>query len=129
MTEPIKILLVEDSDFILERLQHQFAQHKEFSIVGYAKTVINAIQKFDELKPQIVILDMKLEIGYGLEVLIHIRNKSRECLVVVLTNYSSPSIKNECMELGADYFLDKSFEFEQVIEKCKEAIQTLPKFK
>ena len=129
MTEAIKILLVEDSEIIQERLVHQFAPFKEFNIVGFAITATDAIQKFDELKPQIVILDMKLKIGYGLEVLIHIRSKSRDCLVIVLTNYSSPSIKNECMDLGADFFLDKSFEFEQVIEKCREAIQTLPKFK
>jgi DNA-binding NarL/FixJ family response regulator len=129
MTEAIKILLVEDSEIIQERLVHQFSPYKEFNIVGFAKTVVEANQKFDELKPHIVVLDMKLQIGYGLEVLIHIRSKCTDCLVIVLTNYSSPSIKKECLELGADFFLDKSFEFEQVIEKCREAIQTLPKFK
>jgi DNA-binding NarL/FixJ family response regulator len=129
MTEVINILLVEDSEFIQERLMHQFAPFKEFNIVGFATTVLEATKKFDELKPQIVILDMKLKIGYGLEVLIHIRSKSKDCAVIVLTNYSSPSIRKECMDLGADFFLDKSFEFEQVIEKCKESLQLLPKFK
>lgn len=124
MTEVIKILLVEDSEIIQDRLVDQFAPFKEFNIVGYAKTVNEATKKYDELKPQIVILDMKLQIGYGLEVLIHIRNKSKDCVVIVLTNYSSPLIKKECMDLGADYFLDKSFEFEKVIEMCNESVQT-----
>jgi DNA-binding NarL/FixJ family response regulator len=127
MSQPLKILLVEDSQFIQERLQNQFASYPEFYIAGYAKTVMEGIQQFNELQPQIVILDMKLLKGYGLEVLIHIRNINKSCLVIVLTNYSSPSIKKECMDLGADFFLDKSFEFDQVIEKCKLVVQTQPR--
>lgn len=129
MTEAIKILIVEDSEIIQERLEHQFVPFTEFNIVGFANTVQEATTKYDELNPQIVILDMKLKIGYGLEVLIHIRNISKDCVVIVLTNYSSPLIKKECMDLGANYFLDKSFEFEKVIELCIESVQTHQKLK
>jgi len=122
MNEPNKILIVEDSAFIQERLVNQISPYPEFNIVGFAKNVHEANLKFDLLMPQIVILDMKLETGYGLEVLIHIRSVSKDCVVIVFTNYASDSIRKECMELGANHFLDKSFDFEKVIEKCQESV-------
>jgi DNA-binding NarL/FixJ family response regulator len=123
MNEANKILIVEDSAFIQERLVNQISPYPEFNIVGFAKNVHDGILKFDLLMPQIVILDMKLETGYGLEVLVHIRSKSKDCVIIVFTNYASDSIRRECMELGANYFLDKSFDFEKVIEKCLESVQ------
>jgi DNA-binding NarL/FixJ family response regulator len=127
MIEASKILIVEDSQFIQERLVKQISPYSEFSIAGFAKNVHDAIMKFDLLMPNIVILDMKLETGFGLEVLVHIRNVSKECVVIVFTNYANESIRNECLELGANYFLDKSFDFDKVIEKCLESVHVSKK--
>jgi DNA-binding NarL/FixJ family response regulator len=44
-------------------------------------------------------------------------------LVIILTNYSYPKYWKKCMDLGADFFFDKSAEFEKVTEVCEQLIQ------
>lgn len=69
-----------------------------------------------KLQPDVVILDLELATGSGLEVLRFIRQSKRKTLVIVLTNLSHPHYRRKCLAEGADYILDKSVEFEEVFK-------------
>jgi two-component system, OmpR family, response regulator len=56
-----------------------------------------------------------------MEVLEHIKKERPDCLVVMLTNYGFQELRQRCMDLGADFFFNKSSEFERVFEVLKEA--------
>lgn len=91
-----------------------------FDIVGIAQTSSEAVNGAREQEPEVLILDMRLSGGDGFKVLQDVKQQQAPPLVIVLTNY--PAYRQKCLEAGADYFFDKSVEFEQVIsllEKLK----------
>ena len=58
--------------------------------------------------------------GNGIEVLKSIKNSNSKIKVIILTNYPFPQYKKICMEFGADYFFDKSNDFNKIIDIVKE---------
>lgn len=68
------------------------------------------------MKTDVVILDIRMPGRNGLDVLRDIKEGSPESKVIILTNYPYPQYRRRCMEEGADFFFDKSSEFEKVTE-------------
>jgi DNA-binding response OmpR family regulator len=64
----------------------------------------------------IVILDLHLPDGSGLQVLDRAKAGDRAPLIVVLTNDASAQHRRECLLRGADHFFDKSLEFARAVE-------------
>lgn len=86
------------------------------STVLQAKDYQSANQIIDKEQPDIAILDIQLPDGSGIDLLSKIKNMRKETVVIMLTNYPYSIIRKRCDELGADYFFDKSTEFEKVLE-------------
>jgi len=75
------------------------------------------IAVIEEIKPDAVVLDIRMPKGSGIDVLKYIQNGVQpKPLVIVLTNYPYPHYRKKCLALGADYFIDKSVDFEKVID-------------
>lgn len=83
-------------------------------IVGQAGTVTEAISAIRNLQPDVVILDIGMPGGRGIDVLENLKQNDSALLVIVLTNYPYPSYRQKCLQAGADFFLDKSTEFDQI---------------
>lgn len=73
-----------------------------------------AFQFITEEKPDLVLLDINLPGRNGIEVLRKIRHAGNECRVVMITNHADEYYRQQCKELGADHFLDKSNDFAKV---------------
>ncbi len=116
----VRILLVEDSTLVRARLKNMLEQIQRVEIVGYADDVVEAEETFTRLRPDVVILDLELPTGSGISVLQYIRRVSRETLVIVLTNHAHPHYRKKCLSEGANYFLDKSAEFEELVNILKQ---------
>lgn len=119
----MKIFLVDDSPIVLERLILMFDDYKNMDIIGKARNGITAIASIRKLKPDIVILDVHMPGGSGIDVLKEVRKEFPLMTFIILTNYADPHHRSACFEAGGDYFLDKSKEFEKVVEICKELIR------
>ncbi len=111
----LKILIVEDSLLIVKRLWSLLSDMDGVSTIAHAKDGNEAILLAMELNPDVIILDIKIPGKSGVEVLPELKTKSY-AKVIMLTNYSDAYYKNLCMKLGAEYFLDKSNEFEKINE-------------
>lgn len=112
----MRVLLVDDSVVVRERLRALLAETGDVEIVGEAADVAEAEEADARLAPDAVVLDMQLATGNGLAVLRHLRRSGREALVIVLTNHLQAQYRRACMAEGADHFLDKSTEFAAVAE-------------
>jgi DNA-binding NarL/FixJ family response regulator len=120
----LKIFIADDSAIVRERLVTMLTELNGVEIVGQAETVSEAIAAIDNLKPDVVILDIRMPGGSGLDVLQHIKQTQPAPRVIVLTNYPYPAYRQKCLQAGADYFLDKSTEFDQIqalFERFKQA--------
>ena len=115
-TKKIKVLVVEDSGVIVQRLYSILSEIDFIKSIAHAKNGEEALTLLQILAPEIVLLDIKLPVLNGIEVLKKIKQDYPAIRVVMLTNYPNSQYKQLCLELGADYFLDKSTEFERIME-------------
>src|SRR5215212_5725126 len=116
-----KVLLVDDSRLVRQRLQALIGDLPDVEIVGNAGRVTEAIRKIRDLRPQIVVLDIALLDGNGLQVLEAVR-KLRRTLprIIMLTNLAHQAYRDKCLKLGAEYFFDKSAQFEEAVDVIRE---------
>lgn len=117
----MKILIADDSSLIRKKLKTLLSDIPEIEDFIEAENSVETIKLISETIPDIVILDIRLPGGGGIEVLEEINKKNLPVKKIVLTNYTYFQYKKKCLELGADYFFDKSTEF----EKVKEVISNL----
>lgn len=119
----MKVLIVDDSILMRERLTAMISELPEIEVIGQAENAENAINSIRILKPDVTILDIRMPGGSGFEVLENIKKDKWHPLMIVLTNYPYPQYKKKCLDSGADYFFDKSTEFQKVIEVLKKFIK------
>lgn len=112
----VRVLLVEDSLPVRQRIRSLIEEFGPVEIVGETGTVADALALFREHQPDAVVLDLNLADGDGCGVLTEIKRTHPACVVIVLTNFVIPECRALCLKLGADYFFDKSREFERVPE-------------
>ncbi len=119
----MKIFIADDSKLVRERLITMVSEIPGTEIAGEAKNAVEALNSIRKLGPDAVILDIRMPGGNGIEVLNEIKRDKPAPLIIILTNYPYPQYRKKCMEGGADYFFDKSTEFEKVIEVLKKLIE------
>ncbi len=93
-------------------------------IVGQAENFHEAIGLFNELKPDVAIVDIQMPGGSGIDILKHIKNDKSPTIVIILTNYPYPQFRQRCLEEKADFFFDKSIEFIKVVDVCRGLAQS-----
>ena len=110
----MRILIADDSTVVRERLTNLLTDLDGVEIVGQAKDASEARDLATRLKPDVAILDLRMRKGSGADVLADIKRASPASKVIMLTNYAYPENRKKCIERGADYFFDKSTEFQKV---------------
>ena len=112
----MKVFIADDSPTVRERLATMLAETREIQVIGQAQNAVEAKDSIHRLKPDAVILDIRMPDGGGIEVLQNIKKNGSPPTIIVLTNYPYPQYRKRCMDEGADFFLDKSTEFEKVLD-------------
>jgi len=112
----LKVYVVDDSELVRERLIDMVSEIEGVEVVGEAGDLRGAEATIGELRPDAVILDIRLPGGNGITLLRHMKRERPAATVIVLTNYPYPQYREECLDAGADYFLYKATEFDKVGE-------------
>jgi DNA-binding NarL/FixJ family response regulator len=116
-----RILLVDDHEIIRKGLKSILEARKDWEIVGEATTGREAVKKVEELKPDVVVLDISMPELNGLEAVRQIVRIAPRTEVLVLTMHESEDLVREVLEAGARGYLLKSDAARQLIS----AIETL----
>jgi len=122
----MRVFIVDDSKIVCEGLQQMLIGIADVEIAGQAHNAKDAIKSISELKPDVVILDIRLPGLSGIDVLKDIRAKKLPIRVIMMTNYPYPQYRKKCEELGADYFFDKVTEIEEIPKVIEELAKDKP---
>jgi DNA-binding NarL/FixJ family response regulator len=123
----VNVFIVDDSDILRERLRSILSDISRVQIVGEAEDAEAAKEFLAVNTPDVVILDVRMPKGSGIDVLEMIKREKPSVKVIVLTNYPYPQYRKRCLELGAEFFLDKSTEFDrlpEVLQQLKGGFET-----
>jgi DNA-binding NarL/FixJ family response regulator len=110
----MKVFIADDSPLFVERLSELLTDVPGVELAGQAGDVAESVRCIQQMKPDAVILDLQMPGGSGLDVLRAIRPDHPDLYVLICTNYPYPRYRQECLSAGANYFLDKSAEFEKI---------------
>jgi DNA-binding response OmpR family regulator len=113
----LKIAIAEDSEVIRNVLQRILKTIDGFNVVGIATDGAEAIQLVNELRPDVLILDINMPRKDGFEVLKEIRAYDSSTVIIMYTAEPSSYTRNFCIENGADYFLEKA-QIKELIGIC-----------
>jgi|SRR5882672_2488240 len=119
----MRVFIVDDSSVIVERLTLLLQDIPGVELVGHAADVPQAVQRLLETTPDALVLDLHLPGGTGLDVLRAIRPVRPDVHILVFTNHSQDEYRQRCLTAGAEYFLDKSTEFEKIPGILRELAQ------
>lgn len=121
----VKVATVEDSAVVSDRLRSLLSELDGVHYIGNAASIDEAMELIRAHEPDIVILDIHLRSDQqrlnGMSLIPVIKAGWPDTLVIMFTNFSDHQYRQRCMELGADYFFDKSEEPEQMMNVIRQA--------
>jgi two-component system response regulator DesR len=117
---PVKVFLADDSAMIRDRVAAMLVD-RSMDIVGQAETPQGSIDGILAAHPDVVVLDVQLDGGTGLEVLRAVRQVDPRIAFVVFSNNAGPAYRKRYLGEGAQRFLDKTTEFDQLVVAVENA--------
>jgi DNA-binding NarL/FixJ family response regulator len=123
----IKTVLIEDSKTIRDVLIPTLAELGDMEVLAVAEGADEAVQKmhFFRVHWQLAVVDLFLKQGSGLDVLRAWGRHHPGKLIVVLSNYATKPMRDECVALGADAVFDKSTQLDAFFEFCATRFQRM----
>ena len=118
----VKVFLADDSALIRDRVAAMLSA-RAMNIVGQAETPQGSIDGILATRPDVVVLDVQLEGGSGLQVLRAVRLAVPDIAFVAFSNNSDPAYRKRYLGEGADSFLDKNSEFDQLAQAVLNALR------
>jgi DNA-binding NarL/FixJ family response regulator len=118
---PIRILLVDDHELIRNGLGAVIDLEDDLAVIATAGSVAEALTSYAELKPDVVIADLQLQDGTGLDIVRTIRKDTDEVGLIVLTMHSGDDQIFAAMEAGASGFVGKDAPAGEVVKAARHA--------
>jgi DNA-binding NarL/FixJ family response regulator len=122
MTERASVVLVDDHDLIRQGLSRAFERQSDFTVVGQAGSVAEAIALAEKLAPSVVVTDVRLPDGTGLDVVRALRADRPDVGLVVLTMYAGDEQLFAALEAGASAFVAKDAPADDVVAAARHAL-------
>ena len=119
----LRIVVVDDSPLILDYLESLFDRVEGCKIVGKARDGNEALTVIRELRPELVVLDIRMPHRDGIDVLREIRKEDSSMVIVMFTADPSIVLEEICLREGANYYLGKT-EILDLVAICKELLLT-----
>lgn len=115
-----KLLIVDDSDLIRASLRRLLGSVAGIETITEASTLGEALDSVRINPPNLVILDLNLPDGLGLDIIKPLKQHSPALWLAVLTIHADPVYRQHCLALGADWFFDKATETDALLEMVRQ---------
>jgi len=115
------VLLVDDHELIRHGLRRAFERDPDFEVVGEAGSVAEALAVIRAMSPEVVIMDVRLPDGNGLDAVKKLRAAGENMGIVVLTMYAGDDQLFAALEAGASSFVNKDSPAEEVLAAARHA--------
>lgn len=116
------VLLVDDHELIRQGLRRAFERADDFDVVGEADSIAKALALAAQLRPTVVIMDIRLPDGSGLEAVAKLRAERQDLGIVVLTMYPGDDHLFAALEAGASVFVPKDVPSDEVVAAARHAV-------
>ena len=119
MEQKIRILLADEDSEFCARMAAALEQDENMELVGIAEDGGKALTAVQELRPDLLVIDLMLPVMDGVMVLSRLQEMEHRPATVVLSAFASPQVGAECSALGVSMFLRKPMEAERVCERIR----------
>jgi DNA-binding NarL/FixJ family response regulator len=115
------VLIVDDHELVREGLVGAFARESGVEVVGSVGSVAEGLAAYDELGPDVIVTDLQLQDGTGLDIIRRIRQSDERTGLVVVTMHSGDDQIFAAMEAGASALVGKDAPATEVVRAAKHA--------
>lgn len=116
-----RILIVDDHFVVREGLKLIFETEEDYEVVGEAEDGEKALMLVDEVKPDVILMDLSMPKMSGLEVIKELNERNNLIPIIILTTYNEDNLIKEGLSLGAKGYLLKDTTREELIRTVESA--------
>jgi DNA-binding NarL/FixJ family response regulator len=117
----IRLLLVEDQTIIRQGLRRLLESHADFQVIGEAENGQQAVEQVDQLKPDLVLMDVRMPVMDGVAATQLICDRTPDVKVLVLTTFDDERYIEQVMEFGAIGYLLKDTPSDELADAIRSA--------
>ena len=110
----MKVLVIDDLTAVRVRLKEMLAAVEDIDLLGVAQDAKQATELALAWKPDVLVLDIRMRGGRGIDVLQAVKSARPATVVIISTIFSGADDRKAWLKRGADFFFDKSTEFETI---------------
>ena len=115
------ILIVDDAAFMRMMIKDILTKNG-YNVIGEAKNGLKAVEKYNELKPDLIIMDITMPEMDGIEAVKTIKGIDSNALIIMCSAMGQQAMVIESIQAGAKDFIVKPFQAERVIEAVSKVI-------
>jgi DNA-binding NarL/FixJ family response regulator len=123
----VRVLLVDDNRLMLEGLQNLLEAH-DIEVAGVAANGLESVDLVCELKPDVILMDIRMPGCDGLDATRLIKARMPEARIVILTTSTDDEDLFEAIKCGACGYLTKNIDTETLVEALEQAREGIPPF-
>jgi len=106
----IRLLIIDDHEMVREGLKAMLVAEPDFEIVGDAANAEQALELIERLRPDVVLLDIRLPGVSGIDLCSNVTSLYPQTAVIILTTFAEESLVAQCIQAGARGFIVKDIE-------------------
>ena len=123
MTGPVRLLIADDEPLIRETLAELLIE-EGFDVVGHASDGEEAVRAVTDLRPDVVIIDVRMPILNGIEATRRIVGELPGTLVIALSAYDDPALASAAREAGAVDYVAKGTPSRELVDRIRAALSS-----
>src|SRR5882757_7363901 len=117
---PVRLVLVDDHEMVIEGLKAMLAAFEDrVQVVGHAVGAERALSVIDELDPDIVLCDVRMQGASGLDLCLQLRESDPKRKVVMLSVYDDEQYLFQALRVGASGYLLKSISSDELVRQLE----------
>jgi two-component system nitrate/nitrite response regulator NarL len=116
---PVKVLLVDDHAVVRDGIRARLESNAGFEVVGEAVNGREALQKVEELNPDVVLMDISMPVMNGMDAAMQLREKFPDTKVIILTMHEHKEYIQGVIRCGAQGYIVKDVSAQEMISAIK----------